>query len=103
MVADSRPLLALDSSAEETIDAFLAAFATLGYSPGASLNLDAGTEKIALYSDGETPTHAARQLSSGMWTSKLGPSVNIEHTTPDVVAGGLYGEVVAILGRKRIS
>ena len=44
-------------------------------------------------------THAARQLLSGKWTSKLGKSVDIEHDTTDVVARGLYGEVVQIMKR----
>jgi hypothetical protein len=87
---------------EETITAFLALFATLGYTPVATHDLEADVEKIALYATDGTPTHAARQLPSGMWTSKLGPSIDIEHATPDAVAGGVYGEVVAILGRKRL-
>jgi hypothetical protein len=91
-----------DAPFEETIAAFLAVFASLGYSPGATPECEADIEKIALYAVGETPTHAARQLPTGMWTSKLGPSDDIEHATPEAVGGGVYGEVVAILGRKRI-
>lgn len=86
---------------EETVTAFLQAFALLGYQTGHSVSLDSDIEKVALYAEGKTPTHAARQLPEGWWTSKLGPSVDIEHATPDDVAGGLYGEVVAIVGRKR--
>jgi hypothetical protein len=85
---------------EETIAAFLAAFALLGYHPVAGPDLEPGVEKLALYAQGETPTHAARQLADGWWTSKLGPSIDIEHATPDAVAGGIYGEVTAFLGRK---
>ena len=33
------------------------------------------------------------------WTSKLGKSEDIEHDTPDVVAGGVYGEVDEFLKR----
>ena len=86
---------------EESVAAFLAAFATLGYVPATSLDLEADREKVALYAAGEKPTHTARQLASGMWTSKLGPAIDIEHTTPDAVAGGEYGELVATLARKR--
>ncbi|HYT88253.1 MAG TPA: hypothetical protein VEL76_06005 [Gemmataceae bacterium] len=85
---------------EETLAAFFAAFATLGYIPCASADQEIGVEKVALYAVGDIPTHAARQLSSGQWTSKLGLNVDIEHTTPEVIAGGVYGEVVAILARK---
>src|SRR4051812_32299385 len=78
----------------ETIPAFMAAFANLGYTPGSTPDLEAGIEKVALYAVGETPTHAARQLPDGRWTSKLGPSIDIEHTRPEDVAGGTYGGVV---------
>jgi hypothetical protein len=85
---------------EESLDAFIAAFATLGYASVTTSDLEAGVEKVALYALAGVPTHAARQQLDGTWTSKLGPSLDIEHATPDAVAGGLYGEVVAILGRK---
>ncbi len=84
---------------DEPLAAFLAAFATLGYAPGASPALEPGVEKVALYAAQGVPTHAARQLPGGTWTSKLGPAVDIEHTTPEDVGGGVYGEVVAILSR----
>jgi hypothetical protein len=86
---------------EESISAFLMAFATVNFQPGTTPTLEPGVEKIVLYAVGETPTHVARQLGSGWWTSKLGPAVDIEHATPEDVAGGVYGEVVAILRRKR--
>lgn len=92
-----------DAPREESLTAFLAAFATLGYVPSISALLEPGTEKVALYASGEQPTHAARQLANGTWTSKLGPAIDIEHATPDAVAGGVYGEVVVILARQRIA
>jgi hypothetical protein len=58
-----------------------------------------GFEKVALYGSGLLYTHAARQLSNGKWTSKLGEDVDIEHDTPEDVAGGLYGEIVEIMKR----
>jgi hypothetical protein len=92
-----------DIPREETIAAFLAALGTLGYAAVATPDSESEVEKGALYATGETPTHAARQLPTGVWTSKLGPSLDIEHLTPEVVAGGFYGEVFAIVGRKRRS
>jgi hypothetical protein len=89
-----------DAPLEETITAFLAVFAKLNYSSVSTADFEVGVEKIVLYAVAERPTHAARQLSNGIWTSKLGPSIDIEHATPDDVAGGTYGEVVAVLGRK---
>jgi hypothetical protein len=86
---------------DESLPAFIAAFAALGYAPDLSADLEPGREKITLYARNTTPTHAARQLSSGWWTSKLGPSLDIEHTTADAVAGGVYGEAIIILSRRR--
>jgi hypothetical protein len=54
---------------------------------------------VALYGNDLLYTHAARQLPGGRWTSKLGKAEDIQHDTPGVVAGGLYGNVVAIMKR----
>jgi hypothetical protein len=76
------------------------AFAALGFIDcEVDISLESGTEKVALYGSGAFYTHAARQMSSGNWTSKLGRDVDIEHATPDAVAGGLYGEVVQVMKR----
>lgn len=47
------------------------------------------------------PTHAARQLSSGHWTSKLGDCEDIEHFALDGVANKIYGAAVVFLKRLR--
>jgi hypothetical protein len=83
---------------EETNDAFVAAFATLGYVAGATDELETGIERIALFANGTMPTHAARQLPSGRWTSKLGLREDIEHDL-HAVKGEAYGQVVRILER----
>src|SRR5258708_7445589 len=58
---------------EETLEAFVVAFTGLGYALCLSGELEAGFEKLAFYADGHgVPTHAARQLRNGQWTSKLG-------------------------------
>ncbi len=44
------------------------------------------------------PTHAARQLASGRWTSKLGKAEDIEHDLHDL-EGDLYGIVVLLMKR----
>ena len=83
------------------IGALEQAFLALGYEDcGAEWSLEPGYVKVALYSiGGFLYTHAARQLPTGKWTSKLGRSVDIEHDSPDVVAGGVYGEVMQIMKR----
>jgi hypothetical protein len=57
-------------------------------------------EKIAIDTDGAKPTHAARQLADGTWTSKLGQAEDICHQTLDALAGGLYGNVAQIMSRQ---
>ena len=78
---------------EENVGAFILAFGTLGYSPCETGELEVGHEKVALYALDGRPTHAARQLPDGKWTSKLGPGPVITHTTPRGVEGPVYGTV----------
>jgi hypothetical protein len=88
-----------DVPREETLAAFIAALGTRGFSPCATADLELGLEKIVLYATGDIPTHAARQLPSGWWTSKLGPSFDVEHATLEAVAGPVYGDPVTFLSR----
>lgn len=44
--------------------------------------------------------HAARQMPNGLWRSKMGKSVDIEHELA-AVEGPLYGTVVAFVHRRR--
>jgi hypothetical protein len=82
------------------IGALESAFRALGYEPCESGGVEPGMEKVALYAEsGLLYTHAARQLPTGQWTSKLGGAEDIEHDTPDDIAGGLYGEVVQFMCR----
>jgi hypothetical protein len=77
-----------------------AAFDALGYADcKIEEGLEPGFEKVALYGLGLFYTHAARQLPTGTWTSKLGNWVDIEHDSPSDVAGGLYGEVMRMMKR----
>ncbi len=46
------------------------------------------------------PTHAARQMTNGRWTSKLGAWEIIEHDF-DALEGAEYGQIVEILRRRR--
>jgi hypothetical protein len=74
-----------------TLETFQAAFATLGYAVCGSEDLAPGTEKIALFTDSAgVPTHAARQLANGRWTSKIGKLEDIEHDLHDLEGGPLW-------------
>ncbi len=66
----------------ETLEAFVGAFGFVGYTPCENGEHHPGMEKVALFvrPDG-TPTHAARQLRDGTWTSKLGGDRDISHKT----------------------
>lgn len=83
---------------EFSLAAYVTAYATIGFIECDSDLLEAGFEKIALYALNGRPTHAARQLNSGNWTSKLGQIEDIEHTLAGLV-GDKYGIVVKFLKR----
>lgn len=86
---------------ELTLEAFIAAFATLRYEPCDSGILEDGFEKVAIYVRAGSPKHMARQLEDGQWASKLGNEDDIYHETLDGVEGYLYGTVVQFMRRMR--
>ncbi len=86
---------------EYEIATLKAAFAALGYRECSDGSLESGYEKVALFGTTFLYTYAAKQLPTGRWSSKLGRDVDIEHASPDNVAGGVYGEVVAFMKRTR--
>ena len=86
----------------ETLDAFIRAYGTLGYTTCPDATLETDIEKIALYVDAYgTPTHASLQLRDGRWTSKMGDFEDIEHDTEHDVGGPAYGTPVAYMRRQR--
>ena len=85
----------------ETLESFVQAYATLGYAECGNGDLEPGFEKIAIYSLAGSPTHAARQLESGVWVSKLGGAEDIEHAAATGVCGAAYGEVALYMRRPR--
>jgi hypothetical protein len=82
----------------ESVEAFLTAVESLGYSRCDDAALEPGFEKVALYALDGVPKHAARQLPNGRWTGKCGELEDIEHTL-DGLVGAWYGTVVHILKR----
>jgi hypothetical protein len=92
------PNLARDA----TIESFVKAFERLGYQVCDNNYVEPDVDKVAIYADASgAPTHAARQLESGSWSSKLGKAQDIEHNTLTALEGGLYGHVARILKRPR--
>lgn len=86
---------------EMTLPCFVEAFATLNYQPCSDARLEVGYEKVAIYSVMGEPQHAARQLSTGIWVSKLGQLEDIEHHTLEGIEGNDYGRVAQFLKRLR--
>lgn len=90
-------------------EAFKALFVSLGYEECDATDNEAGYERVALYGydDGEL-SHAARQLETGRWASKLGlgSTEDIEHDSlEDLYGDGQriegYGSVVLVMRRQR--
>lgn len=74
-------------------------FVALGYVPCDTPDTEPGMEKVALFADEDgVPTHAARKLPGGRWTSKLGRLEDIEHAL-DGVAGEEYGVARRVMKR----
>ena len=84
-----------------TVEDFTEVFRALGYTPCADDRPEPGFEKVALFAKEGIPTHAARELPNGTWTSKLGPGEDIEHVL-EALVGDQYGDVVAVLRLRRV-
>ena len=83
---------------EHSLDAFVRVFRTLGYEICASGEHEPGSEKVAIYVDDSGPTHMARQLASGLWSSKCGTREDISHFL-EALEGEKYGSVAVIMKR----
>jgi hypothetical protein len=91
-------------SDQDSISSFIDAFRHLGYDVTATNDdgLEEGIEKVAFYvTSGGLVMHAARQLSSGLWTSKLGEDIDISHPLY-ALEGQEYGKVAVLMRRPRI-
>jgi hypothetical protein len=84
----------------EQITSFVEAFELVGYSLCADGSFEQGYEKVAIYAlPNGTPTHAARQLKNGKWTSKLGDFEDIQHNLYQNVDGPIYGAACCFMRR----
>jgi hypothetical protein len=85
----------------ETIGAFVKLFSQMGFEeiPLVDARVFAGYEKIAIFAINDMPTHVARQLRSGRWTSKLGTLADIDHADLRCLESGEYGTVVRLMRR----
>jgi len=86
---------------DDTLDTFQKMFRLDNYEVCNSSDFEEGIEKIAIYMRDAHVTHAARQLQSGKWTSKIGRNIDLTHDTLRALEGPLYGDVACIMERKR--
>ena len=84
---------------DESIEAFVTAFRALSYEPCDTNEHEMGMQKVAIYGHSrDRVLHAARQLPSGAWTSKLGGGWDITHNL-FAIEGVEYGKVLQLLRR----
>ena len=88
-----------DVPEEYTLSTFALIYRRLGYEACTSSTHEPSFEKVAIFANAlDEPTHAARQLASGLWTSKLGDWEDIEHKLQDL-EGDFYGSVALLMRR----
>jgi len=86
----------------ETLENFVQAFECKGYQKCKNGKHKRGIEKVVIFVNRfGRPTHAARQLESGVWTSKCGRLEDIQHETLSALEGGAYGSAHTFLHRRR--
>lgn len=73
-----------------------------GYTETDDATFEPEFERIASYAINGVPEHAARQLASGEWTSKVGKGHDIEHKS-SCLEGAIIGQVVKIMKRPCIN
>jgi hypothetical protein len=83
----------------DTITGWARIFELHGYTETKDRSLELEYEKIAIYVSPDGPEHVARQKASGIWTSKMGRGVDMEHTL-ESIEGNFYGKVEKIMKRK---
>lgn len=85
---------------ERTVEGYIRAFECLGFTRCEDGTVEKGYEKVAIYVHPHgQPTHVARQLPNGQWTSKLGRLEDVEHRTLEGLRGVQYGNPRVVLRR----
>ena len=85
-----------------SLEAFTEMYARFGYTSCVDGSLEEGYLKVALYLKSGIPSHAARQLPTGEWGSKLGEAHDIHHRSIETLFGDMYG-TTAIFFKKAIA
>jgi len=81
------------------LNSFILLFQTINYEICENGIHEVELEKIAIFTDKDgIPTHAARQLRNGFWTSKLGEDIDVQHTI-EAMENGFYGNANTYMSR----
>lgn len=83
---------------EATLEAFTTFYCSYGYEICDNEALESGFQKVAIYVDSHgNPTHAARQLETGKWASKIFDIEDIVHNSLKDLEGEVLGHAVRFL------
>ena len=74
-------------------------FIGLGFEQCQDSSAEDDYQKIALYEQQGVWTHAAVQTPSGRWRSKMGQGPVIEHSSPESLSSGPYGNPTITMRR----
>ena len=87
---------------EYSLDSYISAFESIGFTRCGTFDLEPGFEKVAIFANETGPTHASKQLSDGRWSSKLGVFEDIEHELEALTGDDHeeYGQIVQILKKQ---
>ena len=84
----------------DTVENYVRRYERLDFVECADGDLEEGYEKIAIFADRDgAPSHAARQLPSGRWTSKLGKGIDIEHDLATIDGQPAIGTLARFMKR----
>ena len=85
------------------IESLQEAFSGQGYERCDDSNAEAGYHKVALYESHGEMRHAAAQIHTGRWRSKMGKGPVIEHHNTESLSGGVYGEPTVFMRRATVA
>lgn len=86
---------------DEKIQTFINVMKLEGFTLCEDTEYDEDYTKIALFSQDGLCSHACRQISSNLWTSKMGPLNDIQHSSPQTLEGDFYGKVHCYMKRRK--
>ena len=91
-----------DIDSKDVLEALIQLYIDAGYEKCDNEQREDGFKKVAIYVNQEGATHAARQLESGHWTSKLGNCVDIEHDNLEALESESYGKAKVFFRKRNI-